>query len=74
MHTWNDYLWQLVILQSKEKLTLPLGISTIAFAENSVNYGYAMAGASLAAVPMILFFLLLQRSFIKGITLGSVKG
>jgi multiple sugar transport system permease protein len=39
-----------------------------------VNYGYAMAGASLAAVPMIIFFLLLQRSFIKGITLGSVKG
>ncbi|SDD07254.1 multiple sugar transport system permease protein [Paenibacillus sp. UNCCL117] len=74
MHTWNDYLWQLIILQSKEKLTLPLGISTITYSENSVNYGYAMAGASLAAVPMIAFFLLLQRSFIKGITLGSVKG
>lgn len=74
MHTWNDYLWQLIILQSKEKLTLPLGISTITYSENNVNYGYAMAGASLAAVPMILFFLLLQRSFVKGITLGSVKG
>jgi multiple sugar transport system permease protein len=74
MHTWNDYLWQLIILQSKEKLTLPLGISTITYSENSMNYGFAMAGASLAAVPMILFFLLLQRSFIKGITLGSVKG
>ncbi|MFD0678603.1 MULTISPECIES: carbohydrate ABC transporter permease [unclassified Paenibacillus] len=74
MHTWNDYLWQLIILQSKEKLTLPLGISTITYSENNVNYGYAMAGASLAAVPMIVFFLLLQRSFIKGITLGSVKG
>ncbi|WP_248927819.1 carbohydrate ABC transporter permease [Paenibacillus hamazuiensis] len=74
MHTWNDYLWQLIILQSKAKLTLPLGISTITYSENNVNYGYAMAGASMAAVPMILFFLLLQRSFIKGITLGSVKG
>lgn len=74
MHTWNDYLWQLIILQSKEKLTLPLGISTIAYAENTINYGYAMAGASLAAVPMITFFLLLQRSFMKGITLGAVKG
>jgi multiple sugar transport system permease protein len=74
MHTWNDYLWQLIILQSKEKLTLPLGISTITYSENNVNYGYAMAGASLAAVPMIIFFLMLQRSFIKGITLGSVKG
>lgn len=74
MHTWNDYLWQLIILQSKEKLTLPLGISSITTSESTVNYGYAMAGASLAAVPMIVFFLMLQRSFIKGITLGSVKG
>ncbi|TDG00788.1 carbohydrate ABC transporter permease [Paenibacillus piri] len=74
MHTWNDYLWQLIILQTKEKLTLPLGISTITYSENSVNYGFAMAGATIAAVPMICFFMLLQRSFIKGITMGSVKG
>lgn len=74
MQTWNDYLWQLIILQTKEMLTLPLGVSTIAFEENTINYGYAMAGATVAAVPMIAFFLLLQRSFIQGITMGSVKG
>lgn len=74
MQTWNDYLWQLIILQSKEKLTLPLGISTVAYDEFTINYGFAMSGASIAAIPMIAFFLLLQKSFINGITLGSVKG
>ncbi|MNZ90274.1 L-arabinose transport system permease protein AraQ [compost metagenome] len=74
MHTWNDYLWQLIILQSSDMLTLPLGITTVAYDENTINYGVAMTGASIAAVPMIIFFLLLQRSFIKGITMGAVKG
>jgi multiple sugar transport system permease protein len=74
MHTWNDYLWQLIVLQSSDKLTLPLGVSTMAYDELTINYGYAMAGASIAAIPMITFFLSLQKSFVKGITMGSVKG
>lgn len=74
MHTWNDYLWQLISLQSKEMLTLPLGITTVAYSENTIDYGIAMTGASIAAVPMIIIFLLLQKSFVKGITMGSVKG
>ncbi|OBZ17755.1 MULTISPECIES: carbohydrate ABC transporter permease [Bacillales] len=74
MQTWNDYLWQLIVLQSSDKLTLPLGVSTMAYDELTINYGYAMAGASVAAIPMITFFLSLQKSFVKGITMGSVKG
>ncbi|WP_240420020.1 carbohydrate ABC transporter permease [Paenibacillus periandrae] len=74
MYTWNDYLWQLIILQSKAMLTLPLGIATAAYDENRIDFGIALTGASIAAVPMILFFLMLQRSFVQGITLGSVKG
>jgi multiple sugar transport system permease protein len=74
MYSWNDYLWQLIVLQSKEMLTLPLGISTMAYDELTVNYGYAMAGATIAAIPMIAFFISLQKSFVKGITMGSVKG
>jgi multiple sugar transport system permease protein len=74
MHTWNDYLWQLVILQSKNMLTLPLGIATITYDEHTINYGFAMAGATIAAFPLILLFLSLQKSFISGITMGSVKG
>lgn len=74
MHTWNDYLWQLVVLQSESMLTLPLGVSTMIYEEITINYGMAMTGATIAAIPLIAFFLLLQKSFIQGITLGSVKG
>ena len=74
MHAWNDYLWQLVVLQSESMLTLPLGVSTMIYEEITVNYGMAMTGATIAAVPLIAFFLALQKSFIQGITLGSIKG
>ncbi|GAA3413738.1 carbohydrate ABC transporter permease [Paenibacillus hodogayensis] len=73
LYVWNDYLWQLIVLQSDGMKTLPLGISTLIRHESSVNYGLAMAGGTVAAVPLILFFLLFQRSFIRGITLGTDK-
>lgn len=77
MFTWNNYAWQLVVLNSPDKLTFPLGLTQLASQSPSgatLNYAFVMAGASIAAIPLIIFFLLLQRSFIKGITLGSVKG
>lgn len=74
MHSWNAYLWQLVILQSESMLTLPVGVSTMIYEEITINYGMAMTGATIAAIPLILFFLALQKSFIQGITLGSIKG
>ncbi|WP_174614596.1 carbohydrate ABC transporter permease [Virgibacillus ihumii] len=77
MYTWNNYAWQLVVLSSHDKLTFPLGLTLMANQDPSgatLNYSFLMAGASIAAVPLIIFFLLLQRSFIKGVALGSVKG
>lgn len=77
MFTWNNYAWQLVVLSSENELTFPLGLTLMAAQDPSgatLNYAFIMAGASIAAIPLIIFFLLLQRSFIKGITLGSVKG
>ena len=43
-------------------------------AENSTDYGLIMAGAALAAVPIIVVFLIFQKYFTKGITMGAVKG
>lgn len=73
MYVWNDYLWQLIVLQSEEMKTLPLGVSALIRHETTVNYGLAMAGGTVAAVPLIIVFLLFQRSFIRGITLGTDK-
>ncbi len=71
--SWNDYFMQLIMLNSKEKLTISLGIAKLQ-AEMSTDFGLIMAGASLAAVPIITIFLMFQKYFTKGITMGAVKG
>jgi multiple sugar transport system permease protein len=69
---WNDFLWPLIVTSSDDMRTLPVGLAMLA-RKNTVNWGQTMAGTVLAAAPMIVVFLLLQRQFIEGLTAGSVK-
>ena len=71
--SWNDYFMQLIMLSSTKNLTISLGIAKMQ-AENSTDFGLIMAGAALAAVPIIIVFLIFQKYFTKGITMGAVKG
>lgn len=73
INTWNDYFMQLVMLSSRDNLTVSLGVATMQ-AEMATNYGLIMAGAALAAVPIVAVFLIFQKSFTQGITMGAVKG
>ena len=70
---WNDFLWQYIMLSSKSLRTMPIAIAFLA-QENAANVGYKMAGAAICAIPMILMFVVFQKYFIKGITVGGVKG
>lgn len=71
--TWNDYFLQLVMLQSRTKLSIALGVATLQ-AEMATNYGVIMAGAALGAIPIVLIFVCFQKYFANGITMGAVKG
>ena len=73
INSWNDYFMQLIMLSSSSKLTISLGIATMQ-GESSTDYGLLMAGAALASVPIIIVFLIFQKYFTKGITMGAVKG
>ena len=73
INSWNDYFMQLIMLSSTSNLTISLGIAKLQ-AENSTDFGLIMAGAALAAVPIIVVFLMFQKYFTKGITMGAVKG
>ena len=73
INAWSDYFMQLIMLTSSSQLTISLGIATMQ-AENSTDYGLLMAGSALAAVPIIIVFLIFQKYFTKGITMGAVKG
>ena len=73
INSWNDYFMQLIMLTSTKNLTISLGIAKLQ-AENATDFGLIMAGASLAAIPLIVIFLIFQKYFTKGITMGAVKG
>jgi len=73
INSWNDYFMQLIMLTSGANYTISLGIATVQ-AETSVDIGIMMAGAALASVPIIVVFLIFQKYFTKGITMGAVKG
>ena len=73
INSWNDYFMQLIMLTANKNLTISLGIATMQ-GESSTDYGLLMAGAALASVPIIVVFLIFQKYFTKGITMGAVKG
>jgi len=73
INSWNDYFMQLIMLTTNSNLTISLGIATMQ-GESSTDYGLLMAGAALASVPIIIVFLIFQKYFTKGITMGAVKG
>ncbi|HEU4398306.1 MAG TPA: carbohydrate ABC transporter permease [Actinomycetota bacterium] len=70
---WNDYLIAYVLLQSPERQTL--GIWLASFTTNpGTDWGGVMAGSTLYAIPVVVFFLLVQRRVVSGLTAGAVKG
>lgn len=70
---WNDYFLQLIMLNDTNALTISLGIAKLQ-SELSTDYGLIMAGAALGAIPIIIIFLMFQKFFTRGITMGAVKG
>ena len=73
VNTWNDYFLQLIMLQKREVLTISTGIARLQ-GEVSSDFGLIMAGAALAAVPIVAVFLMFQKYFTQGIAMGAVKG
>lgn len=71
---WNQYLWPFLISDTGRVAPLQIGLTMLQDAEGLTNWGPVMAGTVLATLPMIALFLVLQRSMIKGLTAGAVKG
>ena len=70
--SWNGYLWPLIILRDEAKYTLPIGLANLVGIYRQ-DYGMLMAGTLLSLMPIVILFLAMQREFVQGITLGSVK-
>ena len=70
---WNDFLWPLIFTQSDEKRTIMIGIVNLK-GQYSVAWGVQGALSLVASIPTLIVFLFFQRYFIKGMTMGAVKG
>ncbi|WP_455381857.1 carbohydrate ABC transporter permease, partial [Salinispira pacifica] len=70
---WNDLLWSLVLLQSDKLKPVTLGLANMQ-GEFITDYNMIAAGSLVAAVAPVLVFLLFQRFFIDGLTVGAEKG
>nr|WP_245796449.1 carbohydrate ABC transporter permease [Domibacillus antri] len=70
---WNSFFWPFLVTSSNEMRTLQVGLTSFRY-QYTADYGAMMAGAVLTAIPMFIVFLVLQKYFLKGITIGAVKG
>lgn len=71
MSSWNNYLWPLVTMQTKDKATLPIIISNLN-SSYTPDYGMIMVAIVIATIPTALIFFVMQKHFVEGM-LGSVK-
>jgi raffinose/stachyose/melibiose transport system permease protein len=72
INVWNDFFFPLIFINTRTKKTIPLGIQNF-FGEYSIQWDMLFAGLNIAIIPMIIFFLILSRQFIAGLTEGAIK-
>lgn len=70
---WNDFFWPLIVLADSDKYTLPIAIAALS-REHVQDVELMMAGAVVTVTPVLILFLALQRFYIQGLLVGSVKG
>ncbi len=69
---WNDFFFPLIFIQTPENKTLAQGLTSF-FGEYSVNFGVLYAGLTLAALPLVVVFIVQSKRFIAGMTAGAIK-
>ncbi|MBK9715156.1 MAG: carbohydrate ABC transporter permease [Kouleothrix sp.] len=73
LNSWNDFLWPLIVTNSQEMRTLPVGLSSFQ-GQFKVEWNLLMAGSVIAMLPVLVVYVIGQRWFIRGITLSGLGG
>tara|TARA_R110002020_G_scaffold152794_6_gene331129 strand:- start:64883 stop:65797 length:915 start_codon:yes stop_codon:yes gene_type:complete len=74
IQAWNEFLLALVVNSRPEMMTLPVWLRTFQIANGTTNWAAIMAGSTLMAIPVIIFFLIVQGRMTSGLVSGAVKG
>jgi multiple sugar transport system permease protein len=73
--SWNSFLWPLIVTNSHEMMTIPVGLATLSREQGStVDYALIMAGGVMGLLPIFAVFIALQRYFVEGVTMTGLKG
>ena len=72
--TWNEYIFARVLLNDQAKQTATVWLSYFTGTSRNTDWGGLMAGSTLIAIPVIVFFLIVQRKIAFGLTAGAVRG
>ena len=73
MESWNDYLWPLLMLNDKNKMTLTLALNSLN-GQYGTEYNLLMAGSLISMIPIIIVYICAQKYFKEGLMAGGVKG
>lgn len=71
--SWNDFMWPLIVLSDSQLHTLPVALATLS-REHVQDNEMMMAGSVVTVLPVLALFLVLQRYYLQGLLLGSIKG
>jgi N,N'-diacetylchitobiose transport system permease protein len=71
---WNEFIFALVIMNRPQNQTLPVWLQAFNDGARGTDWGGVMAGSTLIAIPVVIFFLIVQRRIVAGLTAGAVKG
>jgi N,N'-diacetylchitobiose transport system permease protein len=71
---WNDYLIAYTFMKEQNQYTLPVWLATFSTPNTGTDFGGQMAGSVVFSLPVVVFFLLVQRKLVSGISAGAVKG
>jgi ABC-type glycerol-3-phosphate transport system permease component len=72
--SWNDFLWPVIVINSQDLRTIPVGIALFKDPYGSINYGPLMAATVISTGPMLLAYVISQKYMIRGIALTGLKG
>lgn len=70
---WNEFIFALTFMTDSSKYTVGVGLRTF-FTQNTADWGPIMAASTIIALPVVIFFVLVQRQLSSGLTAGAVKG
>ncbi|PWM39479.1 MAG: carbohydrate ABC transporter permease [Clostridiales bacterium] len=72
-YVWNDFLFSLIYTESAALKTIPYGLNSLK-GESGTDWGQLMAGMAISSIPIIILFICTQKYFVRGLTVGAVKG